>query len=104
MSFQSLARTALKSELTTLLSRPRSIVEHGDDVPDLRLATGAQAVSWLTSLKYPDLERWVFFGRRLLYEAPDDREVLGDIRQIAQFVAEEFQAWHGVWAKIWAAA
>jgi tetratricopeptide (TPR) repeat protein len=92
---QTLARS-WKRELTQWMAANAGFLQHGDGPPATDLAP-ERAIDWLLSCRNPGVAGWVFVGRWLFLDRPDDARVLGDRAKLGRFVDDAFRTLFPLW-------
>lgn len=95
-NFQSLARSVGHALIVEALQRGAPLAESMGAVPQRSLTTPTAIVGWLGKLDV-DTEPWIFAGRMLSPEVEDDRQILGDIRELTYEIGRTFDAWLPAW-------
>ena len=94
--FQLTLETSWKRALTEWLSQNRGFLQYGDRPPAMDLLPD-QAVQWLLDCKHPAAVEWVFLGRWLFHDRPDDAVILADRARLARVIDDSFRSLYPLW-------
>lgn len=98
-SFERFQRTldrSRKRELAQWMAANAGFLQRGDAPPALDLAP-EQAVNWLLSWHRAAAVDWIFVGRWLFLDRPDDAKILADRSRLARFVDDAFRTLLPLW-------
>ena len=102
--FERFQRTIAKSwqrELARWMAADGGFIQYGDNPPALDLAPD-RAVEWLVKCQSASALEWIFVGRWLFLDKPDDARLLGDRSKLAGAVDETFRALLPLWLTTYA--
>jgi hypothetical protein len=71
-------------------------IQYSDREPAIDLLP-ERAVDWLLDCRNPAALGWVFVGRWLFLDKPDDAKILGDRAKLATIVDDTFRALFPIW-------
>ena len=99
--FQRVAEKSWKNELARWMSRNAGFVQFGDKPAGARPAARARRrVS--AHLPEPVAVEWIFVGRWLFLDRPDDAAILRDRAMLAKTIDETFRALLPIWLSVYA--
>lgn len=105
-SFERLQQTlerSWKRELALWMANNGGFLQRGQTLPATDLPPD-RAVEWLLSCRHPASAEWVFFGRWLFLDRPDDARILADRSKLARLVEDAFRTLFPIWVAAYAAA
>jgi tetratricopeptide (TPR) repeat protein len=94
--FQLTLERAWKRELARWMAASGGFIQYGDHPPALDLQP-EQAVDWLLKCRHAAAHEWIFVGRWLFLDDPDDARVLGDRAKLANAVDDTFRTLFPLW-------
>ncbi len=95
-AFQRTLAKAWRNELARWMAANAGFIQRGTAPPDLDWLPPA-AVDWLLSCRDARAAEWVFVGRWLFLDRPDDAAVLRDRSRLARMVDDTFRALLPIW-------
>jgi len=99
--FQRVLETSWKRELARWLGADAGFIQFANHPPALDLLP-EQAVEWLLTCRNLAALEWVFVGRWLFLDKPDDAKILGDRAKLARIADDTFRALHPLWLSAYA--
>lgn len=94
--FQRTLERSWKPELAQWLAANGGFLQRGQTPPAVDLPPD-QAVEWLLSCRHPASVEWMFIGRWLFLDRPDDARVLGDRAKLGRFVEDALRTLFPLW-------
>ncbi len=94
--FQQTLAKSWKSELARWMAANRGFIQYGNRPPAVDLLP-ERAVEWLLTCQNAAALEWIFVGRWLLLDNPDDAAILGDRSKLAKVVDETFRTLYPLW-------
>jgi tetratricopeptide (TPR) repeat protein len=98
--FEALKRAIERSwrrELTQWMAANGGFLQYGSNEPAVELLPD-RAVEWLLNCRNPAAVEWIFIGRWLFLDRPDDAAVLGDRGRLARIVDDTFRTLFPLWS------
>jgi hypothetical protein len=99
-AFQQQLSSAWRRQLADWMAKSGGFIQYGTRGPAVDLLP-QQAVEWLINCRNPAGQGWVFVGRWLSLEKPDDAAILGDMRELVAAVEDSFAALLTIWTSIY---
>ena len=102
--FERFQRTIEKSwqrELARWMGGNGGFIQYGDLPPALDMLPD-RAVEWLLSCRDPAAVGWIFVGRWLFLDKPDDARILSDRAKLATVVDDTFRSLYPLWLTTYA--
>jgi hypothetical protein len=99
-AFQQQLSSAWRRQLADWMAKSGGFIQYGARGPAVDLLP-QPAVEWLINCRNPAGQGWVFVGRWLLLEKPDDATILGDMRELVAAVEDSFAALLTIWTSIY---
>jgi len=99
--FQRVLETSWKRELALWMGADAGFIQFANHPPALDLLP-EQAVEWLLTCRNLAALEWIFVGRWLFLDKPDDAKVLGDRAKLARIADETFRALYPLWLSAYA--
>jgi tetratricopeptide (TPR) repeat protein len=94
--FQQTLERAWKRELAQWMAANGGFIQYRDTPPATEL-TPERAVEWLLNCRNPASLDWVFVGRWLFLDRPEDAGILADRSKLARFVDDAFRTLFPLW-------
>jgi hypothetical protein len=94
--FQLRLETSWKNALTEWLSQNGGFLQYGDRPPAMDLVPD-RAVQWLLDCRHPTAVDWVFVGRWLFLDRPDDAAILADRARLVRVIDDSFRSLYPLW-------
>ena len=97
--FERFRRTVEKSwqrELARWMATNGGFIQYGNLPPALDMLP-ERAVEWLLSFRDPASVGWIFLGRWLFLDNPDDAKILSDRAKLASAVDDTFRSLYPIW-------
>jgi len=94
--FQQALERAWKRELARWMAANSGFIQYGDRDPAIDLLP-ERAVEWLLDCRNPAALEWIFVGRWLFLDKPDDAKVLSDRAKLASAVDDTFRTLFPLW-------
>jgi tetratricopeptide (TPR) repeat protein len=94
--FQHTLARSWKRELADWMAANGGFLQYRDAAPATDLAP-ERAVEWLLACHNPAALEWVFVGRWLFLDRPDDAKILADRSKLARFVDDAFRVLFPLW-------
>jgi len=94
--FQRTLERAWKRELGRWMAANSGFIQYGDREPAIDLLP-ERAVEWLLDCRNPGALGWVFVGRWLFLDKPDDAKLLADRAKLASAVDDTFRTLFPIW-------
>jgi tetratricopeptide (TPR) repeat protein len=98
--FQQQLTGAWGSHVAEWMERDGGFIQFGERGPATDLLP-KQAVEWLATCRNPSGIGWVFVGRWLFLERPEDAAALGEMRKLVATVEDAFAALFPLWLKVY---
>ncbi|MCA1560062.1 MAG: hypothetical protein LC753_13040 [Acidobacteria bacterium] len=92
-----------RGHLVDWMEKTGGFIQFGDRPPSTDLLPD-QAVEWLINAHNPVQTGWLFVGRWLFLERPDDARTLEDVRKLVTVVEDSFAALFPLWAAVYTGA
>jgi hypothetical protein len=99
-TFQRQAASAWRGHLVDWMGTSGGFIQYGARGPAIDLLP-KQAVEWLINCRNPAGHGWVFVGRWLSLEKPEDARTLGDMRKLVAEVEDTFAALFPLWVSVY---
>ena len=102
--FEQFQHTVVRSwqhELAQWMMRSGGFIQYGDNPPALDFLPD-RAVEWLVRCRNAAALEWVFVGRWLFLNKPDDARILGDRARLAAAVDDSFRTLFPLWLAAYA--
>jgi hypothetical protein len=99
-AFQRQVAGPWRTHLVDWMEKSGGFIQYGDRAPAMELLP-TQAVEWLINCRNPAGQRWVFVGRWLSLEKPDDARTLASMTQLVASVEDTFAALFPLWVSIY---
>nr|ADC35906.1 hypothetical protein [uncultured bacterium 59] len=99
--FQQALEKSWKRELTRWMAATGGFIQYADHPPAVDLLP-EQAVEWLLNCRHAAAHGWIFVGRWLFLDDPDDAKILGDRAQLAKAVDDTFRTLYPLWLATYA--
>ena len=71
-------------------------LQYGNHPPALEM-TPDRAVEWLLACRNPASVEWMFVGRWLFLDRPDDARILSDRSRLATLIDDTFRSLYPLW-------
>lgn len=97
--FQSALSGVWRGHLVEWMSTSAGFIQYGDRGPSTDLLPKA-AVEWLINCRNSSGLGWVFVGRWLFMDKPDDAETIGEMRRLVADIDDTFAALFPLWVAI----
>jgi hypothetical protein len=94
--FQSSIAKSWKRQLAEWMASSGGFIQYGDKPPATDLLP-ERAIEWLVACQNAAALDWVFCGRWLFLDRPDDAVILADRARLARIVEETFRALLPLW-------
>ncbi|HEV3217798.1 MAG TPA: tetratricopeptide repeat protein [Vicinamibacterales bacterium] len=94
--FQRTLENAWKTELVRWMAANGGFIQYGDHSPAVDVLP-ERAVEWLVHCRNAAALEWIFVGRWLFLEKPDDAKVLADRAKLASLVDDAFRTLFPLW-------
>jgi tetratricopeptide (TPR) repeat protein len=94
--FQRTLEKSWKRELAQWMGANRGFIQYGNHPPAVDLLP-ERAVEWLLNCRNAAALEWIFVGRWLLLEEPEDAKILGDRAKLAKAVDDSFRTLYPLW-------
>jgi hypothetical protein len=94
--FQQTLERSWKRELVRWMAASAGFIQYGDRPPALDLLP-ERAVEWLLNCRNAAALEWVFVGRWLFLDNPDDARILGDRAKLAKVADDTFRTLYPLW-------
>jgi tetratricopeptide (TPR) repeat protein len=99
--FQQTIAASWRGELARWMANSSGFLQYGDHPPALDMLP-ERAVDWVLACRNPAAVEWVFIGRWLFLEKPDDAKILGDRSKLAAAVDDAFRSLFPLWLSTYA--
>ena len=94
--FQRTLEKSWKRELARWMADNGGFIQYGDRPPAIDLLPD-QAVEWLLNCHNAAALEWIFVGRWLFLDKPDDARTLGDRARLGKAVDDTFRTLYPIW-------
>jgi tetratricopeptide (TPR) repeat protein len=94
--FQRIVGKSWTRQLADWMAGNSGFIQYGDKPPATDLLP-PRAVEWLVNCQNAAALEWIFVGRWLFLDRPDDAKILGDRASLARVVEETFRALLPIW-------
>jgi len=94
--FQQAITRSWRGELARWMSANAGFLQYGHHPPSLEMLPD-RALDWVLSCRNPAAVEWIFLGRWLFFEKPDEAKILSDRSKLATLVDETFRALLPLW-------
>jgi len=94
--FQSTIDKSWKRELARWMAASGGFIQYANHGP-ARDMLPERAVDWLINCRNAAAQRWIFVGRWLFLDKPDDAKVLNDRAKLASAVEDTFRTLFPIW-------
>jgi tetratricopeptide (TPR) repeat protein len=94
--FQRVVAKSWTRQLADWMAGNSGFIQYGDKPPAIDLLP-PRAVEWLLNCQNAVALEWIFVGRWLFLDRPDDAKILGDRASLARVVEETFRALLPIW-------
>jgi hypothetical protein len=94
--FQQQLQGAWRGHLVDWMANTGGFIQTGTRGPATDMQP-AQAVEWLANCRNPVAVGWIFVGRWLFLDRPDDAAVLADMRKLVATVEDTYAALFPLW-------
>lgn len=94
--FQQTVEKSWKRELARWMAANAGFIQFADRPPALDLLP-ERAVEWLLNCRNPAVQQWLFVGRWLFLDKPDDAKVLSERARLATLVEDTFRTLYPIW-------
>jgi hypothetical protein len=94
--FQLTLETSWRIALAEWLSQNSGFLQYGDRPPAMDLLPD-RAVQWLLDSRHPTAVEWVFIGRWLFLDRPDDAVILADRVRLVRVIDDTFRSLYPLW-------
>jgi len=101
--FQRTLQKSWRTELARWMGANGGFVQSGAEPPSLTLQP-QQAVDWLIGCRSAAALDWIFVGRWLFLERPDDAAIMRDRSTLARTVDDAFRSLYPVWLSTYSGA
>jgi tetratricopeptide (TPR) repeat protein len=98
--FQRELASTWRGHVTDWMSTSSGFIQYGERGPAVDMLP-RQAVEWLVNCRNPAGIGWVFAGRWLFLDKPDDAVVLGETRKLVGAVEDTFAALFPLWLTVY---
>jgi tetratricopeptide (TPR) repeat protein len=99
-AFQQQVASAWRGHLSDWMGHSGGFIQYGARGPATDLMP-KQAVDWLVNCHNPVGQGWVFVGKWLSLEKPEDEKTLADMRKLVADVEDTFAALFPLWASVY---
>ena len=96
-AFQRQIAGAWRGHLIDWMEKSGGFIQYGERAPAMELLP-KQAVEWLINCRNPVGQGWVFVGRWLSLENPDDAHLLASMPKLVATVEDTFAALFPLWS------
>jgi len=100
--FQQLVSAEWRGLLTEWMTANAGFIQHADRPPATDLLP-KDALSWLINCQHPVEEGWVFCGRWLFADTPEDAAILGDSKKLLAWIEATFKDLLPLWTSLYRA-
>jgi tetratricopeptide (TPR) repeat protein len=94
--FQRALDKSWKQELARWMAASAGFIQYADHPPAVDLLP-ERAVEWLLTCRNAAALEWIFVGRWLFLDDPDDAKILGDRAKLARVVDDTFRTLYPLW-------
>ena len=94
--FQRALDRSWRRELAQWMSSSGGFLQYGGNAPATAMLP-ERAVEWLLQCRQPAVVEWIFVGRWLFLDRPDDARTLADRARLARFVDDTFRTLFPLW-------
>lgn len=94
--FQKTLERAWKRELARWMGASSGFIQYGDHGPAIDILP-ERAVEWLVNCRNAAALEWIFVGRWLFLDKPDDAKLLADRAKLASLVDDTFRTLFPLW-------
>jgi hypothetical protein len=94
--FQQTLEKSWKHELAQWMGAHGGFIQYADHPPAVDLLP-ERAVEWLLKCRNAAALEWIFVGRWLFLDNPDDAKILGDRAKLAKVVDDTFRTLYPLW-------
>jgi hypothetical protein len=94
--FQQALDKSWKQELARWMGASAGFIQYADHPPAVDLLPD-RAVDWLLACRNAAALEWVFVGRWLFLDNPDDAKILGDRAKLARIAEDVFRSLYPLW-------
>ena len=94
--FQKTLEKAWKRELARWMAANAGFIQYGEHPPAIDVLP-ERAVEWIVNCHNAAAVEWIFVGRWLFLEKPDDAKVLGDRAKLATLIDDTFRTLFSLW-------
>jgi tetratricopeptide (TPR) repeat protein len=101
--FQQLVSSAWRQLLTDWMAAQGGFIQHGDHPPSTDLLP-KDAVGWLINNRNPREVGWIFAGRWLFADRPEDAETMKDAGKLARWIDQTFTDLLPLWTSVYRGA
>jgi hypothetical protein len=98
--FQQLISGAWRGFLSQWMSVNGGFIQQGDMPPATTLLPN-DALAWLIDCQHPAEVGWIFFGRWLFLDRPQDQEILADGRRLLTWIDSSFTDLLPLWSSLY---
>ena len=98
--FQEELRSTWRGHLVDWMGKYGGFIQFGDRGPATDMLP-KQAVEWITNCRNPAGIGWVFAGRWLFPDKPDDAATLGEMRKLVAAVEDTYAALFPLWLTVY---
>jgi hypothetical protein len=99
-AFQRQLAGAWGSHLVDWMQKSGGFIQYGERAPAMELLP-KQAIEWLINCRNPVGQGWIFVGRWLSLENPDDAATLAVMTKLVATVEDTFAALFPLWSSIY---
>jgi tetratricopeptide (TPR) repeat protein len=94
--FQQTIEKSWKRELARWMAASGGFIQYADR-PPAREMLPERAVEWLLNCRHAAAQEWVFVGRWLFLDKPDDAKILNERAKLATIVEDTFRTLYPIW-------
>ena len=98
--FQEQLRTTWRGHLVDWMSKHGGFIQFGERGPATDMLP-KQAVEWIANCRNPAGIGWVFVGRWLFADRPEDEATMGEMRKLVATVEDTFAALFPLWLSVY---
>jgi tetratricopeptide (TPR) repeat protein len=99
--FQQTLEKSWKRELAQWMGANSGFIQYADHPPAVDLLP-ERAVEWLLNCRNAAAQNWIFVGRWLFLDNPDQAKILGDRAKLASVVNDTFRTLYPLWLATYA--
>jgi hypothetical protein len=99
-AFQRQIAATWRAHLIEWMGHSAGFIQHGDHPPAIDMRP-QQAVEWLINCHNPVGQGWLFVGRWLSLDKPDDANTLSEMRKLVAAVEDTFAALFPLWTGVY---